>query len=353
MSLHPFLMRLGISLPIIQAPMAGGSTTPELVAAVSERGALGSFAAAYLAPDKIEEAVAKIRKLTSRPFAVNIFARVDTPAGNRDAMLKYLEPFYRELQVGAPPVPGSPTDFNGQVEKLLELRPAVVSFTLGLLEPELVQRFNAAGCVVIGTATNVREAVELEKTGVDAVVAQGSEAGGHRGTFSTPYWQGLVGTMALVPQMVDAVKIPVIASGGIMDGRGITAALALGACAAQIGIAFMTCAESGLPETMKKALLASDDSSTAVQRAWSGKWARAVRNRFVQKYEEANVPAVEFWEQNRLTRAIRDAASKQDRPELMGLYAGQGTRLLRRSTAAGLVDQLVREYEECRKRVAD
>lgn len=352
MALHPFLKQLGISHPIIQAPMAGGSTTPELVAAVSERGGLGSFAGAYLTPQKIEEAIASIRRLTSRPFAVNVFAEVETEAGDRASLVRAIEPFYKELGVAAPAAAGEKADSAGQLEVLIAARPAVVSFTLGMFSPAIVQRMHSAGIVVIGTATNVEEALLLEKTGVDAIVAQGSEAGGHRGTFATPYWRGLIGTMALVPQMVDAVRVPVIASGGIMDGRGIAAALALGAGAAQIGTAFMTTAESGLPDSMKRALLASDETSTSVQRAWSGKWARAIRNKFVAAHENGAMGHVEFWEHNRLTRPIRDAAAKQDRPDLMGLYAGQGTRMLRETTAAELMDRLVEEYDAARKRVA-
>ncbi len=341
MSLHPFLQRLGISYPIIQAPMAGGSTTPELVAAVSNHGGLGSFAGAYLAPKQIEESVAKIRTLTKRPFAVNIFGEVKTPDGDRDGLIEKLKYFYAELGASAPPAPGAPTDFRGQIESLVALRLPVVSFTLGKLDANDIARLQAVGSVVIGTATNIEEALQLEATGVDAVVAQGSEAGGHRGTFATPYWRGLIGTIALVPQMVDAVKIPVIASGGIMDSRGVRAALELGAVAAQIGTAFMTCRESGLPDSMKEALLRTDETATVVQRAWSGKWARAVKNRVVEAYENESMPQIEFWEHNRVTRPIRDAAAKQNRPELMGLYAGQGTRLLRRESAAEFMDRLI------------
>jgi nitronate monooxygenase len=200
----------------------------------------------------------------------------------------------------------------------------------------------------MGTATTVAEAVILEKAGVDAIVAQGSEAGGHRGTFSVDFEKGMVGTIALVPQMVDAVSVPVVASGGIMDGRGIAAALALGATAVQLGTAFLTCRESGLPETYRVAILQAHEDHTRITRAFSGRPARGIVNRFMNQVESAD-PAeaiLPFPFQNALTRPLRTAAAKQGRSEFLSLWAGQGVRLARRQSAGELVARLVRETEE-------
>jgi nitronate monooxygenase len=345
-----FLSRFGIRLPIIQAPMGGGSSTPELVAAVCNAGALGSFAAAYIEPGQIETAIDSIRNRTSAPFAVNLFAP-STPgdaSAHADSVLSFLVRFHQELGLAPPSLPSQAEQpFSDQAEVLLHQRVPIVSFTLGMFPPELVQRFKANGSFVIGTATTVKEALLLEESGVDALVAQGSEAGGHRGTFANTVSEGLVGTMALVPQMVDAVRIPVIASGGIMDGRGIVAALALGAGAVQMGTAFLTCAESGVAEVYKAALMAASEEQTVVTRAFSGRWARAVRNRFIDESERAGIEPIPFPWQNALTAGLRRAAAAQNRADLLSLYAGQGLRMLRRIPVAELIANLESEMAEC------
>jgi nitronate monooxygenase len=194
--------------------------------------------------------------------------------------------------------------------------------------------------VVMGTATTVAEAVALERAGVDAVVAQGAEAGGHRGTFVGPAETSLIGTMALVPQVVDAVTVPVVASGGIMDGRGIAAALALGASAVQMGTAFLTCEEAGVPPAYKEALLAADETDTALTRAFSGRMARGVRNRFLT--EMADHDPLPFPIQNALTRPMRAAAAAAGEADYLSLWAGQGVPMARQQSAADLMARLVR-----------
>jgi nitronate monooxygenase len=345
-----FLSRFGLRLPIIQAPMGGGSSTPELVAAVCNAGALGSFAAAYIEPAQIETAIDSIRNRTSMPFAANLFAP-STPSdagAHVDPVLAFLARFHQELGLAPPSLPSQAEQpFSDQVEVLLHKRVPIVSFTLGMFGPELVERLKANGSFVIGTATTVKEALLLEESGVDAVVAQGSEAGGHRGTFANTIAEGLVGTMALVPQMVDAVRIPVIASGGIMDGRGIVAALALGASAVQMGTAFLTCTESGVAEVYKAALMSASEEQTVVTRAFSGRWARAVRNRFIDESERAGIEPIPFPWQNAITTGLRRAAAAQNRADLLSLYAGQGLRMLRRVPVAELIASLEREMAEC------
>ena len=227
---------------------------------------------------------------------------------------------------------------------------ACFSFTFGLLPTSAVQAIKAKGTYLIGTATTVEEALQLEKSGVDAIIAQGSEAGGHRGTFANDFSSGMIGTMALVPQVVDAVRVPVIASGGIMDGRGIVAALALGAAAAQMGTAFLTCAESAASEAYKQALLNAREDQTRITRAFSGRPARGIVNRFMKEVEldhagDGTDAILPFDLQNPLTRPLRTAAAKQGRAEFLSLWAGQGVRMARRQTAAELVARLAREME--------
>jgi nitronate monooxygenase len=339
----PFFPRLGITSPVIQAPLAGGGDTPELVAAVAGANALGFVGAAYLAPAQIREAAGRVRSLTDRPFGINLCAPLPpaiSPAPER--AMAALTPYYRELGLPPPTAPSPPAfSFDQQLAACLESGAAVFSFTFGLLESAAVSAVKTRGMFLIGTATTVAEAVALEALGVDAVVAQGAEAGGHRVSFLADAEASLVGTMALVPQVVDAVRIPVIASGGIMDGRGVAAALCLGAQAVQMGTAFLTCHESGIPAVYKDAILAAAESGTGLTRAFSGRPARGIENRVMR---EVPVDAIlPFPLQNALTRPLRTAAGKAGRPEFLSLWAGQGVRLARRQSAAELLARIEAE----------
>ncbi|HKB25217.1 MAG TPA: nitronate monooxygenase [Methylomirabilota bacterium] len=340
--------RLKLAHPIIQAPLAGGGDTPELVAAVCEAGALGCIGAAYLTPAQIAEASRAVRALTVRPFGINLFAPLPAPDAPRDPRpaLERVAPFYAELGLPAPALPVSGGyAFDEQLSAALESGASVFSFTFGILPAGAMEAIKARGMFLAGTATTVAEAVALEQAGVEAVVTQGSEAGGHRGTFAGPFETGMVGTMALVPQVVDAVRVPVIASGGIMDGRGIAAALALGARAVQMGTAFLTCDEAGIPEAYKQAILAAHEHETRLTRAFSGRPARGIVNRFIVEVErdDADRAILPFPLQNALTRPLRSAAAKQGRAEFLSLWAGQGLGLARRQSAASLVARLATE----------
>jgi nitronate monooxygenase len=246
--------------------------------------------------------------------------------------------------------------FEAQFMAALDSGAAIFSFTFGLLPASAIAAIKQRGMFLIGTATTVAEAVALEQAGVDAVVTQGSEAGGHRGTFATTFETGMVGTLALVPQVVDAVAVPVIASGGIMDGRGIAAALALGAAAVQMGTAFLTCDEAGVPHAYQEAILRAHEHETRLTRAFSGRPARGIVNRFMTEVERADEAAdtiLPFPLQNMLTRPLRSAAAQQDRAEYLSLWAGQGVRLARRQTATALIARLAHETEVVIQRLAE
>jgi nitronate monooxygenase len=352
MSLQTVLTtRLRIQHPIIQAPMAGGSDTPQLVAAVCNAGGIGFLGAAYNTPEQILENVAAVRTRTQRPFGINLFAPLPAAEMPDDASaaLDRVAPFFAELGLPAPAPPAVPANrFSAQLTACLESGASAFSFTFGPLPKEAVSAIKARGMLLMGTATTVNEAVILEKAGVDAVIAQGSEAGGHRGTFEGPFDAGMIGTIALVPQVANAVNVPVIASGGIMDGRGIAAALALGASAVQLGTAFLTCPEAGTPMAYKQAIFDASEAQTSITRAFSGRPARGIFNRFMAEVESPDLPDVvlPFPLQNALTRPLRIAAAKLDRAEFLSLWAGQGTRMARSLAAAELVARLAAETEE-------
>ena len=349
--------RLKLTHPIIQAPLAGGGDTPDLVAAVSHAGGIGFIGAAYLAPQQIVDAARAVRAKTNRPFGINLFVPLPAPpdSANPRVALDRVAPYFAELGLPAPAVPASSgIPFGEQLAAALDSGASAFSFTFGIPPGEAIAGIKARGMLLAATATTVDEAVVLEKAGADAIVAQGGEAGGHRGTFGGEFEAGLVGTVALVPQVVDAVKVPVIASGGIMDGRGVAAALALGAAAVQIGTAFLTCDEAGIPEAYQAAILNARENETRVTRAFSGRPARGIVNRFMTEVERP--PAADailpFPAQNALTRPLRTAAAREGRAEFLSLWAGQGVRLARRQSAAALVARLARETDAVIRRLA-
>jgi nitronate monooxygenase len=338
--------KLGVEHPIIQAPMGGGITTPELVAAVSNAGGLGSIGASYLHPEDILQQVQAVRALTQRPFAINLFALLGPPkSANPAPMMAVLARYHQQLGLSAPepPVMALP-DFLRQAEAVLACAPAVFSFTFGIPPAHVLESFKSRGILLAGTATNVQEARQLEAAGVDVIVAQGAEAGGHRGTFAGPFEAGMVGTMALVPQIADAVRLPVIASGGIMDGRGVAAARMLGASGVQLGTAFMTCREAGTAAAHKAALRGAQDDSMRITRAFTGRPGRMIANEFITALE-GSAAVLPFPVQHYATLALRAAAARQGDTRLMALWAGQGAALSREVSAAELVQALLSETD--------
>lgn len=355
--------RLGLSCPVIQAPLAGGGDTPMLVASVSEAGGFGFIGAAYLQPAQIIEAGRAVRARTARPYGVNLFApRAAQHVEQRGAppdvrmALDRVAAYYAELGLPAPAMPQEvPDAFDAQFQAALDCGAAAFSFTFGLIPQPVIDAIRHRGLYLMGTATTVEEARALEAAGVDAVVAQGAEAGGHRGSFLGSFEAGMVGTVALVPQMADALSIPVVASGGIMDGRGIAAALVLGASAVQLGTAFLTCDEAGIPEAYKQAILSAGEHQTRVTRAFSGRPARGIVNRFMNEVEPGGDTAavLPFPLQNSLTRPLRTAAAQAGRAEFLSLWAGQGRGLARRLPAADLLRRLGEETAAALRKAQD
>ncbi len=332
--------------PIIQGPMAGGATTPELVAAVSNAGGLGSLGASLLSPPQIRDDVARIRSLTDQPFLLNLFV-LDIPGpapGIVDDASALLEPAWKSLGWDALPKPGKwCEDFSAQFDAVVALRPAAASFTFGILTPAQVERLHDAGILVIGTVTTVDEAMAWETAGADAVVASGIEAGGHRGTFIGLQEEATLPARALWPQVVRAVGIPVIAAGGIMTGIDILEALRVGAQAVQMGSAFLVCDESGIHPAYRQALLAAGDTPTRLTRAFSGRYARGLENRFMLEMESVAARFPAYPVQNALTGPIRAAAAAKGDTGLMSLWAGAEIRRARPMPVAKLMQTLVAE----------
>ena len=336
----------GIELPIVLGPMAGGPSTPQLAAAVSNAGGLGSLGEGYRAPAEIRADIRAVRSLTDRPFAVNLFVpeTVDVDAGSVQRAIEALAPYRREL--GLPPqVPPERTaeDFDEQLEAVIEGGAPVFTYTFGLLPEGARDALHRSGTVVGGTATTPAEARAIARNGADFVVAQGAEAGGHRGSFlASGKGDDLIGLIALVPAVLDVVDVPVVAAGGLADGRGIAAALVLGASAAQLGTAFLLCPEAGTNRAYRQAVASADPEDTVITRAFSGRRARGIANRLAADLAgRTDLPPYPVL--NAMTRELRQTAAARDDSSFLSLWAGQGVGGLRPVPAGELVDLLARE----------
>ena len=340
------LNRLGIQYPVIQGPMGGGPSTPELVAAVSNAGGLGSLGAAYLKPDEITAAIRRIKSLTNKPFNVNLFAggygtKTDPDPG---PMMDVLAEIHEALGLAAPVLPQLPPDpFAAQLEAVLDAGAPIFSFTFGIPDRDAMARLQARRIAVLGTATTVQEAEMLAEAGVDAIVAQGAEAGAHRGTFAGSFEASMIPTHDLVRGIRSGVPLPVIASGGIMDGRDLASVLQLGASAAALGTAFLVCPESGASEAHKQAILAARKDTTVITRAFSGRPARGLANTFIHKLAGREDIILSYPRQNILTRAMRTAAAKLGESGFLSLWAGCGVARARALPAGELVRRLLDE----------
>lgn len=337
-----------LAIPILQAPMVGASP-PEMALAVSRAGGMGSLAGGALAPDQIEPEVARMRSAVDAPFGVNLLMapRAEPDGAVVEAALARLAPWYAELGEALPAHPNSfAPDFDAQLAALIRAAPPVASFTFGVLSPDQVGALHRAGTLVVGTATTVAEARAWAAVGADGICAQGFEAGGHRGHFLADPEVSLVGTLPLTSLILEAVDLPVIAAGGIMNGRGVAAALALGASAVQMGTAFLLSDQTGVSAPWRRAVESASDDATRLTRAFTGRYARGIENRFMRELRAVQDEVPAYPVQNRLTQPLRAAAAKADDPEALSLWAGQGVRLARGGDAGDLVRQWWKEAQE-------
>jgi nitronate monooxygenase len=335
---------LRIDLPIIQAPMAGVQGSA-LAAAVSAAGGLGSLPAAMLASDTLRAEVAEIRRRTDRPFNVNFFChappRVD--AAREAAWRHTLAPYYEELGVDPNAAPSGPArePFSAEMADVIEqLRPPVVSFHFGLPDDDLLERVRRTGAKILSSATTVDEALWLESRGVDAVIAQGVEAGGHRGMFLTDDVTTQVGTFALLPQIVDAVRVPVIAAGGIADARGVAAALRLGAAGVQIGTAYLLCPETTTSAVHRAALQSDAARHTALTNVITGRPARGIVNRLIRELGPLRNDLPAFPLPTAAITPLRNAAEARNSGDFSPLWSGQNASHCRAIPAAELTRAL-------------
>ena len=351
-SKNELLSRLGVQYPVFQGPMGGGPSTPELVAAVSNAGGLGSVGAAYLTPDGIVDAIRRIKALTDKPFQVNLFAggwEVKLPSDTKP-MLDVLAEIHAELELPPPALPTLPADpFPTQLEAVLDAGVPIFSFTFGILNKGEIARLRKRGIVTIGTATTAQEARLLADTGVDAVVAQGAEAGAHRGTFAGPFESSMIPALELVRQIRAVSEIPVIVAGGMMDGRDIASALENGASAAALGTAFLPCPECGTSPAHKQAVLRATKDTTVITRAFSGRPARGLQNDFINRLLGKENIILSYPLQNALTRTMRTEAARRGASKFLSLWAGTGVARAREMPAGELVKQLVNELDEVRQ----
>jgi nitronate monooxygenase len=343
--------KLEISHPIVQGPFGGGLSTTKLASVVSNRGGLGSYGAHILEPAQIGPLVGELRALTTSPFALNLWVS-DEDAGGRDVdlatferVLAIVRPYLRELGIDEPsyPPPAFHPRFDEQIDALLEARPPVFSFVFGIPAPPVLAACRERHIVTVGAATSVDEAVALEAAGVDVIVATGFEAGGHRPSFLRRAEDSLMGTFALTQLVSRRVKVPVIAAGGVVDGRGVRAAITLGASGAQLGTAFLACEESGAASLHRDALFGSGAERTVLTRAFSGRLARGIENRWTREMQTRLAELPPFPMQSWLASLLKAPALAASRVDVVSLWSGQIAPNLKHRNAERLMDSLLEE----------
>jgi nitronate monooxygenase len=344
--------KLGIDYPVIQGPL-GGLSSQKLTAAVSNFGGLGSFGAHGLTPEAIKEAIAEIRSLTSKPFAMNLWVSMEDEGArtsDENAFNRSFATLTTHLAaLGAPhPTfkPYSPARFEDQARVLLDAKVPVFSFIFGIPPREVLEECRAKSIVTIGTATTPDEGAALEEAGVDAIVASGFEAGGHRGSFLRAAEDSLTGTLSLVPQIVDNVDVPVISAGGIGDARGAVAALALGAEGVQMGTVFLACEESGASLLHRQALQEKKAGHTALTKGFTGRLARGIHNRLLEELNQEGTVVLPYPLQRSLLRNLAIPAEAAGRSDLLPLWAGQSANLSSCTNVSSFLTALVEEISE-------
>src|ERR1700732_1170037 len=344
--------KLGIDYPVIQGPL-GGLSSQELTAAVSNFGGLGSFGALTLAPEAIKEVIAEIRSLTSKPFAMNLWVSMEDEGArtsDENAFNRSLAPLAVHIAaLGATRPDYKPYSwirFEDQARVLLDEKVPVFSFIYGIPPQGILEECRAKHIVTIGTATTPEEGAALQEAGVDAIVASGFEAGGHRGSFLRTAEDSLTGTFSLVPQIVDRVDVPVIAAGGIGDARGVIAALALGAEAVQMGTVFLACEESGASRLHRETLRRRNAGHTALTKGFTGRLARAIRNRVMEDLNRNGTEILPYPRQRELVRNLAIAAEAAGRADLVPVWAGQSANLSACIDVTAFLSPLVEEVSE-------
>ncbi len=350
--LNRLTQKLGIHYPIIQGPF-GGLSSQRLTALVSNFGGLGSFGVHSYAPEAIADVIGEIRGLTQKPFAMNLWVSMEDEDARRSGPEAFaqsrnvLAPHLKELGAGLPAYqPYNPVSFERQVRVLIDAQVPIFSFIFGIPAREILDECRRKGILLIGTATTPEEAVALEQAGVDAIAASGFESGGHRGSFLRSAEVSLTGTMSLVPQVVDAVSIPVIAAGGIADGRGIVAALALGAEAVQIGTAFLKTDQSGASQLHREMLRREEAGYTGLTKGFTGRLARGIRNTLMEELNQEGTTILPYPLQRHLIRNLSVVADPAGRWDLLPLWSGQSARLSSQTDALELLRTLVADVEE-------
>ena len=344
--------KLGIGYPVIQGPL-GGLSSQKLTAAVSNFGGLGSFGAHSLTPEAIKDVIAEIRSLTSKPFAMNLWVSMedeDARISDENAFNRSLAPLAVHIAALRAPRPTykpySPIRFEDQARVLLDANVPVFSFIYGIPPQEILEECRAKHIVTIGTATTPDEAAALQEVGVDAIVASGFEAGGHRGSFLQSAEDSLTGTFSLVPQIADVVDVPVIAAGGIADARGVIAALALGAEAGQMGTVFLACEESGASLLHRQALRGKRAGHTALTKGFTGRLARAIHNPLLEELNQRETEILPYPLQRALVRNLAIPAEAAGRSDLLPLWAGQSANLSICTDVSAFLSSLVEEVPE-------
>lgn len=338
---------LKIEYPILQGPFGGGISSPELVAAVSNTGGLGGYGAYQLTPQEIEELNVKIKSKTNKPYAINLWVSDadDQDSLTEDYYQKVVEsfrPYFDYLNVEIPPIPAKfASRFEQQVEVLLRNRPPVFSFVFGIPAPEIINECKKLGIKTIGTATTLEEALALEESQVDLIVASGFEAGGHRPSFLQSAETSLHGTFALVQLLAKNLKTPIIAAGGITDAESIKAAFKLGASAVQIGTGFLVCEESNINEVYRKKLASIDAQKTTLTKIFTGRLARGIVSEISELEIRDRPNILPFPLQTTFMSVLRRAAIEQNRGDLITFWAGQSASLVKRQTAGAYMESLV------------
>lgn len=346
---------LGIPYPILQGPMGGGFSTTDLLASVSNAGGLGSYGAYTLSPEEILIVAKEIKTKTDKPYNINLWVSdVDQRLKNysEESLAKVkdiFKPYFDELSIPIPELTiDIPSKFEQQVETVFQIRPAVFSFIFGIPSVEILKESRRLGIKTIGAATTLDEALALEEAGVDAIVASGFEAGGHRPSFLRPAQDSLTGTFTLVQQLKAKVKTPIIAAGGITDGKGIASMVSLGADAVQLGTAFLATEESGATPLHKKMLFSNEGQYTVLSKSLTGRMGRMIENR-ISKEIPFETEVLPFPLQTKLLAPLKAAALAQGKTEMISFWSGQNTAGLKHTNANELMQSLLSETSQILK----